>query len=457
MITNFNSSCIISLATPNGIGALSIIRLSGYDSISICNNFFFGKDLNDQLTHTIHFGVFKNESVIDEVLVSIFRAPHSFTKENSVEISCHASTFIINKIIEAFINVGVRLAKPGEFTQRAFLNGRFDLTQAEAVADLIASDNKTSHQISLNQMRGGFSNQIKILREKLISFASLIELELDFGEEDVEFANRKDLQDLVNEIQLQINILLKSFKSGNVIKNGVPVVIAGKPNAGKSTLLNSLLNEEKAIVSEIAGTTRDLIEDTINIDGINFRFIDTAGLRETNDQIEMIGVSRALDKIKQATFILYLTDLTVTDQNEIDLVKKDFTDLNGQLIFIFNKIDLVQPEKLEQFKINFPTGIFISAHYKTGVEALKSFLISEIRKDLSAIGDVIISNSRHYESLLNTNKSLDNVLSGILNGITGDIIAMDIRHALYELGLITGEITNEDLLDNIFSKFCIGK
>ncbi len=455
MYTNFNSSCIISLATPNGTGALAIIRLSGDDSINICNNFFLGKDLNNQPTHTIHFGVFKNESVIDEVMVSVFRAPHSFTKENSVEISCHASNFIISKIIESFINAGVRLAKPGEFTQRAYLNGRFDLAQAEAVADLIASDSQASHQTALNQMRGGFSKEIKLLREKLISFAALIELELDFGEEDVEFANRKDLQELVNDIMLKIKKLIDSFKSGNVIKNGVPVVIAGKPNAGKSTLLNALLNEEKAIVSEIAGTTRDFIEDTITIEGINFRFIDTAGLRETEDKIEQMGVKKAFEKIREASFILYLVDLVTAGEEEINQIVKEFAEMEGQLIFIFNKIDLTNTEKIMQFKSLYPHSIFISAHFQTGISELKDYLVSGIKKDIS--DRVIITNARHYKSLSGAYTSLESVLNGLLIGLTGDILAMDIRAALYELGQITGEITHEHLLDDIFSKFCIGK
>lgn len=460
---DFAQDDIIALATPAGVGAIAILRLSGQHCIQIVNQVFKGKNLEKQASHTIHFGtICDNDLVLDEVLVSVFVAPNSFTKENSVEISCHASPYIIQQITQLFIKKGVRLAKAGEFTKRAFLNGRFDLAQAEAVADLIAADSELAHRTALNQMRGGFSLKIKHLREKLIHFASMIELELDFGEEDVEFADRKLLTSLVNELQSIIKHLIQSFAVGNVIKNGVPTVIAGKPNAGKSTLLNALLNEEKAIVSEIAGTTRDVIEDELVIEGITFRFIDTAGLRQTNDPIEKIGVQRTEQKMKQASIILYLFDVNDNFTEELSKIKIDLDAQNIPFLMIGNKIDRLENQELIKNKIldlGFSENqiVFISAEKKLYLENLQNALLRMVNLDSFKNENTIVTNIRHYESLLHTQESLFDVLNGISSGITGDLLALDIRNALYHLGEITGEITNDDLLANIFSKFCIGK
>jgi len=454
-MTNTNSfqDNIVALATAQGVGAIAVIRVSGKDAITICNSLFKGKNLDEVASHTIHFGsLIENEHVLDEVLVSVFRAPRSFTKENSVEISTHGSPFIVKKVIEAFIRKGCRYAKPGEFTQRAFLNGQFDLAQAEAVADLIHSDNEAMHAVALNQMRGGFSNEIKILRERLIHFASMIELELDFSEEDVEFANRQDLLDLISELHAKIRRLISSFDFGNVIKEGVPVVIAGKPNAGKSTLLNCILNEERAIVSDIAGTTRDVIEDEINIEGIKFRFIDTAGLREAQDVIEAIGVQRTKEKLEKAGLILYLFDVSTTSpeelRNEIELIKS----VDKPYILIGNKVDKAKSTFEFEEEI-----IFISAHQKTNLEKLQETFVAKVMEKNISAGGTIVTNARHYENLLRIDESLEKVVEGVKSQITGDFLAMDIRQALFYLGEITGTITTDDLLDNIFSKFCIGK
>ncbi|MCS4432833.1 tRNA uridine-5-carboxymethylaminomethyl(34) synthesis GTPase MnmE [Aquiflexum gelatinilyticum] len=449
---------IVALATPQGVGAIAVIRLSGKDAIKITNRIFKGKDLEKQASHTIHFGTIRDEEkIIDEVLVSIFVAPKSFTKENVVEISTHGSSYIVNQVIKLFVSHGARPAKPGEFTQRAFLHGQFDLAQAEAVADLIHSDSETSHQAAMNQMRGGFSSEIQKLRNELIHFASMIELELDFGEEDVEFANRNDLKVLVEKLLRAVELLISSFDLGNVIKNGVPTVIAGKPNAGKSTLLNALLNEEKAIVSEIAGTTRDFIEDEINIGGVIFRFIDTAGLRETTDIIEAIGVSRTQEKMKTASLILYLFDLTDTDMVEIN---RDINRLENQgvpFIKVANKIDKASPDFVRELKAKYPDTIFISAGQKENLEVLKSRILELVNLDKFRTGNTIVINIRHYDSLVKTRQSLLDVLEGLDRQITNDFLAMDIRRSLHYLGEITGEITTDDLLANIFSKFCIGK
>ncbi|MCL6258700.1 tRNA uridine-5-carboxymethylaminomethyl(34) synthesis GTPase MnmE [Aquiflexum sp. TKW24L] len=449
---------IVALATPQGVGAIAVIRLSGKEAITITNSVFKGKDLEKQASHTIHFGTIRDgEKIIDEVLVSIFVAPKSFTKENVVEISTHGSSYIVNQVIKLLIRHGARPAKPGEFTQRAFLNGQFDLAQAEAVADLIHSDSETSHQAAISQMRGGFSSEIQKLRNELIHFASMIELELDFGEEDVEFANRNDLKVLVEKLLRAVELLIASFDLGNVIKNGVPTVIAGKPNAGKSTLLNALLNEEKAIVSEIAGTTRDFIEDEINIGGVIFRFIDTAGLRETTDIIEAIGVSRTQEKMKTASLILYLFDLTDTDMVEIN---RDINKLENQgvpFVKVANKIDKASPEFVGELKAKYPDTIFISAGQKENLEVLKSRVLELVNLDKFRTGNTIVTNIRHYDSLVKTRQSLLDVLEGLDRQITNDFLAMDIRRSLHYLGEITGEITTDDLLANIFSKFCIGK
>ena len=449
---------IIALATPQGVGAIAVLRLSGKDAIKATNEVFFGKNLENQPSHTIHFGTIRDgEKIIDEVLVSIFKAPKSFTKENVVEISTHGSSYIINQVLKLFVRKGIRLAKPGEFTQRAFLNGQFDLAQAEAVADLIHADSETSHRAALNQMRGGFSSEIQELRNQLIHFASMIELELDFVEEDVEFASRDDLRLLVERILRIVEELILSFDLGNVIKNGVPTVIAGKPNAGKSTLLNALLNEEKAIVSDIAGTTRDFIEDEISIGGVIFRFIDTAGLRETTDTIEAIGVSRTQEKMKTASLILYLFDLSDTDLMEINRDINKLENLGVPFLKVANKTDKAKDNIISELKEKHPDTIFISAGKKENLEGLKARILELVNLDKFRTGNTIVTNVRHYDSLTKTRESLLDVLSGLDQEVTNDFLAMDIRRSLHYLGEITGEVTTDDLLANIFSKFCIGK
>ena len=449
---------IVALATPQGIGAIGIIRLSGKSAIEIANGVFKGKDLLKQNSHTIHFGkIVDNETVIDEVLVSVFIAPKSFTKENVVEISSHGSPYILQLIIKLLLAKGARLAKAGEFTKRAFLNGQFDLAQAEAVADLINSDSEAAHMAALNQMRGGFSKKIKALREELIHFASMIELELDFAEEDVEFANRAQLVELINTLQIEISKLIESFTVGNVIKNGVPTVIAGKPNAGKSTLLNTLLEEEKAIVSEIPGTTRDIIEDEIHIEGISFRFIDTAGIREARDKIEAIGIKKTKAKMKAASIIIYLADLAEENEEEIISEKQKLDALGIPYLLAGNKTDKLNASKLKQLQKAFPEMIFISASGELNIDSLKKALIHLVHLDDFKTGDTIVTNIRHIDSLTNTQAALNDVIKGIDRKVTGDFLAMDIRQALHYLGEITGEITTDDLLGNIFSKFCIGK
>lgn len=449
---------IIALATPPGVGAIAVIRLSGPEAIRITNSVFYGKNLENQPSHTIHLGTIRDgASIIDEVLVSIFVAPKSFTKENVVEISTHGSSYIINQVLKLFVRKGIRPAKPGEFTQRAFLHGQFDLAQAEAVADLIHADSESSHQAALNQMRGGFSSEIQELRNQLIHFASMIELELDFTEEDVAFASRTDLQKLVERILRIIEELIMSFDLGNVIKNGIPTVIAGKPNAGKSTLLNALLNEEKAIVSEIAGTTRDLIEDELNLGGVIFRFIDTAGLRETTDVIEAIGVSRTQEKMKTASLILYLFDLTDTSILEINRDINKLEDLGVPFIKVANKIDAAKVNILSELRENHPDTIFISAGQKENLEELKNRILTLVNVDKFKTGNTIVTNVRHYDSLVKTRESLLDILEGLDREVTNDFVAMDIRRSLHYLGEITGQITTDDLLANIFSKFCIGK
>ena len=449
---------IIALATPQGVGAIAVIRISGKEAIRVCNEVFFGKNLEEQPSHTIHLGTIRDgEKIIDEVLVSLFKGPRSFTKENVVEISTHGSSYIVNQVLKLFVRKGVRLAKPGEFTQRAFLNGQFDLAQAEAVADLIHSDSESSHQAALNQMRGGFSSEIQELRNQLIHFASMIELELDFSEEDVEFVSRDGLRQLVERILRLVEELILSFDLGNVIKNGVPTVIAGKPNAGKSTLLNALLNEEKAIVSDIAGTTRDFIEDELSLGGVIFRFIDTAGLRETTDTIEAIGVSRTQEKMRTASLIVYLIDLSVTDLVEVhrDLNKLD--NLGVPYLKVGNKLDTAKPNIINELQANYPDMLFISAGNKQNLELLKARILELVNLDKFRTGNTIVTNVRHYDSLTKTRDSLLEVLGGLDQLVTNDFLAMDIRRALHYLGEITGEVTTDDLLANIFSKFCIGK
>ena len=449
---------IIALATPQGVGAIAVIRISGKDAIRVCNEVFFGKNLEEQPSHTIHLGTIRDgEKIIDEVLVSLFKGPRSFTKENVVEISTHGSSYIVNQVLKLFVRKGIRLAKPGEFTQRAFLNGQFDLAQAEAVADLIHSDSESSHQAALNQMRGGFSSEIQELRNQLIHFASMIELELDFSEEDVEFVSRDGLRQLVERILRLVEELILSFDLGNVIKNGVPTVIAGKPNAGKSTLLNALLNEEKAIVSDIAGTTRDFIEDELSLGGVIFRFIDTAGLRETTDTIEAIGVSRTQEKMRTASLILYLFDLSATDLVEVhqDLNKLD--NLGVPYLKVGNKLDAAKENIVKDLGSKHPDMLFISAGNKENLELLKVRILELVNLDKFRTGNTVVTNVRHYDSLTKTRESLLEVLGGLDQLVTNDFLAMDIRRALHYLGEITGEVTTDDLLANIFSKFCIGK
>jgi tRNA modification GTPase len=448
---------IVALATPPGTGAIGVIRLSGVNAINITNRVFNGKDLTAVPTHTIHLGTIRDDgSILDEVLVSVFKSPHSYTGENVIEISCHGSQYIIRQIIQLMIRHGARLAEPGEFTKRAFLHGKFDLAQAEAVGDLIAADSEAAHLAALNQMRGGFSEEIRKLRERLIHFASMIELELDFSEEDVEFASRNDLRALVNELTRVITGLTESFSLGNVIKKGVPTVIAGKPNSGKSTLLNALLNEEKAIVSEIAGTTRDFIEDEIHIEGITFRFIDTAGIREARDKIEQIGVERTRQKMKQASLIIYMFDLKEDNLEDILLESGKLEKLGIPFIKAGNKTDSAPAALLKALKMH-SDFVFISAKNKDNLDELKTRILEKVNLKGFRTGNAVVTNLRHYESLFNANKSLREVIRALDEGMTGDFLAIDIRQALHYLGEITGEITTENLLENIFSKFCIGK
>jgi len=459
---------IIALATPQGIGAIGIIRLSGKDVIEICSTVFYKKNKLFNLTkaksHTLHFGLIKNgEQLIDEVLVSVFKAPHSYTGENSIEISCHGSAYILQEIINLFLKINVRLATAGEFTLRAFLNGKLDLSQAEAVADLIASNSKASHQIALQQMRGGFSSDLKILRSDLVNFASLIELELDFAEEDVNFANRKDFRDLLNKIQSLLKSLINSFSVGNALKNGIPVAIVGAPNVGKSTLLNALLNDDKAIVSEIAGTTRDAVEDILIINGICYRFIDTAGLRKTQDLIENIGIKKTLENIERAQLILNVIDAKQFDNydNIAQSLLKQYP--NKNIVTVVNKSDLIEDSKFLELKSQNskhkgknPT-LFISAKYKTGINTLLNQLAKLSQSGALTQNQTIISNARHFEALKNALNAINDVSKGLKHNLSSDLLAIDIRQALYYLGEITGEVTTDDLLSNIFANFCIGK
>ena len=469
---------IVALATPPGIGAIGVIRLSGKAAIPIVDKVFKGKDLAQQASHTIHFGTIRDADnlIIDEVLVALFIEPKSYTGENVVEVSCHGSNYIIQQLIELFISKGARLAQPGEFTLRAFLNGRLDLSQAEAVADLIASNSSSSHTLAIQQMRGGFSNEIKELRQQLLDFASLIELELDFAEEDVEFANRDELKTLVKKIQSVIHSLILSFKLGNAIKNGVSTVIAGRPNAGKSTLLNALLNEERAIVSEIAGTTRDTIEELLNINGIQFRLIDTAGIREAQDQIEAMGVEKTMEKIQQSSLLVYVFDVIQSPPKEVWADLKKLAHPNVHLLVVANKMDLSPYTSVEHYlPPAVPTGrkegeepvppfplskenwIPVSAINKMNMAFLKEKLYEAVVEEKIPLENTIVSNARHFEALQKSYDSLTDVANGMDAGITSDFIAMDIRRALAFLGEITGEISTEDLLGNIFGRFCIGK
>ena len=460
---------IVALATPSGAGAIAIIRLSGKEAITIAAQVFesvSGKDITTQKTHTIHLGhIVDDTKVLDQVLLSIFKGPNSYTGENVVEISCHGSVFIQQQIIQLLLRKGAKMAQAGEFTLRAFLNGKLDLSQAEAVADLIASDNEASHQIAMQQMRGGFSNEIAKLREELLNFASLIELELDFAEEDVEFADRTAFHELINRIEFVLKRLIDSFAVGNVIKNGIPVTIVGEPNVGKSTLLNALLNEERAIVSDIAGTTRDTIEDELVINGIGFRFIDTAGIRETKDVVESIGIQKTFEKIEQAQVILYLFEslkFQVSSSeyiNEIEKVKNKYP--LKPLVIVINKADLISTEEtknlLQQLKTLNLKQILISAKQKIGIDELKNTLLSFVNTGALRNNETIVTNTRHYDSLLKALEEIQKVKWGLDSGISSDLMAIDIRSALFFFGEITGEVTNDELLGNIFANFCIGK
>ena len=455
---------ICALATASGRGAIAVIRVSGPDAIALCDPLFQskkkGKRLLDVESHTVHLGTFMDaQQLIDEVLITVFKGPHSYTGENVVEISCHGSTFIQQQIIQLLIREGCRTAEPGEFTFRAFMNGKMDLSQAEAVADLISSTNEKSHHLALSQMRGGFSNEIQMLRQELIKFASLIELELDFSTEDVEFADRSQLENLLNRLKQVLRRLIDSFALGNVLKNGIPVAIVGAPNVGKSTLLNALLNEERAIVSDIAGTTRDTVEDEIVMEGVGFRFIDTAGIRDTQDTIESIGIEKTFEKIHEAKVVLYLFDAATANLREVeeDVKKLENITEGKQLIVLANKIDQGDVSQIEQDFASLPNILFISAKQKEKVQSLKQLLTEKVQQGLLSNEDVVVSNSRHYEAL---SKALENVVQvqvGLVSGISGDLLAMDIRQALFHLGEITGEITTDDLLDSIFRDFCIGK
>lgn len=453
---------IVALATPSGAGAIAVIRLSGHEAITMAEKRFksvSGKKLSMQATHTIHLGhIIDNNRTIDEVLISVFKNPNSYTGEDVIEISCHGSNYIQQEIIQLFLRSGCRMATAGEFTLRAFLNAKLDLSQAEAVADLISSDNEASHQIAMQQMRGGFSSEIAKLREELLNFASLIELELDFAEEDVEFADRTQFKDLIDRIRFVLKRLIDSFAVGNVIKNGIPVAIVGEPNVGKSTLLNALLNEERAIVSEIAGTTRDTIEDEISIGGIGFRFIDTAGIRETKDVVERIGIKKTFEKIDQAQVVVYLFEANNVNSNikvEIEKIKNKYP--LKPLLVIANKVDKITADQVDALKNNIPEIDFLSAKQGTGVEVLKDKLLAFVNTGALRNNDTIVTNSRHYDSLLKAFEDIDRVNYGLDSGLSGDLLAIDIRQALYHFGEITGEITNDDLLGNIFANFCIGK
>ena len=449
---------IVALVTPPGVGAIGVIRLSGSKAIEITNQLFPSKDLFKQPSHTIHVGIINDkEKELDEVVVSLYKNPRSYTGEDVVEISGHGSPFVLQQIIDACIERGARLAKPGEFTQRAFLKGKLDLAQAEAVADLIASNTVASQKTALHNIRGGFSNKLKELRDQLIKFSALIELELDFSQEDVEFADRKQFYQLINELSGLTEQLINSFKLGNVIKNGVSVAIIGKPNAGKSTLLNALLQEDRAIVSEIPGTTRDTIEEVINIDGILFRLIDTAGIRQhTSDIIESIGVERSLDKMKTADLVLYLFDVK-EEMQDVRSTKDEMEKQQLNYLLVANKID-AQEEEVARDKFSpVENTVFISAKAHKHLEVLKERMVDKVISGQVQAEGTIVTNARHYHALKEVSRSLIEIRNGLDNKLAGDLLALDIRRALHYLGEITGEITNEDQLDYIFSKFCIGK
>ncbi len=457
---------IIALATPAGAGAIALIRISGPRAIVETDRFFrseSGKALSECKGHTIHLGELREgERSIDQVLVSIFRAPRSYTGEEVIEISCHGSPYIQQEILQVFLKGNCRMARPGEFTLRAFLNGKMDLSQAEAVADLIAAENQASHQIALQQMRGGYSSEIKRLREELIHFASMITLELDFSGEDVEFAGRAAFMELLERLSSLLKSLIDSFAMGNVIKSGIPVAIAGKPNVGKSTLLNALLKEEKAIVSDIAGTTRDAIEDEIVIEGIGFRFIDTAGIRNTEDTVESIGIRKTFEKMEQARLIIYMADGTILDQPSREALKADLQEIRETypgkpVLLLINKSDQLQENQRAQWNETQEAPLFISALQGEGIAELQEELLSHVNRGALQNQDPVVSNSRHYEALLKSLEAVENVRKGMTDEVPTDLVAIDIKDALYHLGEITGEISTDDLLGNIFANFCIGK
>ena len=448
---------IVAQSTPQGKGAIAIIRLSGKDSIKIVNSLFPSKDLTKVDTHTIHYGNIEyKDSIIDEVLVSVFKEPNSYTKENIVEISCHGADFIIKKILSLTIKLGARVADKGEFTFRSFLSGNIDLSQAEAVSDLISSNSENSHKIAINHIKGVFSNKIKKLRKDLINLSSLLELELDFSEEDVEFANRNQLEKLLNEILSFNNVLLESYKLNNVIKDGINVLILGKPNVGKSTILNGLIEEDKAIISDIPGTTRDVLDDTITVGGNLLRFIDTAGIRETDDKIEQIGIKKALNQVDNASLILYVIDLNNTDLKSLDSESNLKFLKNKNVIYVGNKSDLkLEKEVNSYFKKN--DLLMISANKSNDLSNLKDKIDLFISRNLVNEESSVMINERHFTSLTNVNESINNVKKNLNNKSNTDLLAMDIKYALNHLGEVTGEVTNDEILGNIFSKFCIGK
>lgn len=455
---------IVALATPSGAGAIAVIRVSGPKAIEIVAPLFQsikGKDLTKQKSHTLHLGhIIEGTKIYDQVLVSLFKGSNSYTGEPTIEISCHGSTFIQQQIMQLLLRNGCRMATPGEFTMRSFLNGKMDLSQAEAVSDLIASDNEASHQIAMQQMRGGFSNEIAKLREELLNFASLIELELDFSEEDVEFADRTAFRELVNRIEFVLKRLIDSFAVGNVIKNGIPVAIVGEPNVGKSTLLNALLNEERAIVSDIAGTTRDTIEDELVINGIGFRFIDTAGIRETKDVVESIGIQKTFEKIEQAQLVLFLVENSRA--NDLEVLKREIQEIKNKypqkaLLVIMNKMDLLSEEQISTLNSQISNLLLLSAKNKIGVEELKNALLNFVDTGALRNNETIVTNTRHYDSLLKALEEIEKVKWGLDSNLSADLMAIDIRQALYYFGEITGQVTNDELLGNIFANFCIGK
>ena len=454
------SDTIIALATPPGIGAISVIRISGKDAFKISDKLFFKKNKKKILSfesHTVHLGVIRcDEKEIDEVLLTVFKTPHSYTGENVVEISCHGSTYIQQEIINVFIKQGVRLANPGEFTLRAFLNGKMDLSQAEAVADLINSENEGSHRLAIKQMKKGFSSELVKLRSELIDFVSLIELELDFSEEDIEFADKKEFKSLIINIKSKLELLIESFNSGNVLKNGVAVAIVGKPNAGKSSLLNTLASDDKAIVSDIPGTTRDSIENSVNIKGIKFRFIDTAGLRETADKIETKGIEKTKDQIQKANILIYLFDVNDITEDEFTESLNQFKRNDLKILLVRNKIDLKNNDEKLLKKLKKLGLIEISAIDKISVNKLKNVLTESINLRETNV-NTIISNSRHLSALNEALESINSVKLGIDNNLSGDLLSTDIKKCIESIGEITGEVTNDDILGNIFSNFCIGK